>query len=258
MKRVFKVAIIPFFFCLFMVSSCEDSANGGEGQVSVVNVKFKALMNGDPFILNNRYMHNGKEMSISALKFFVSDLVLMKGNLGVSLKDIDIVDFSSNTTVEAAEIGVSISDASIPVETYDGIRFGIGVPSDLNAQSPSDFSPNHPLSNEYWSNWNSYIFHKIEGRYDDDNDPTDLEEGFTYHIGFDDYFRERVFGNQEITVIEGNTTEIVIELELSDLLKDADGLPINFSEVGYIHSEENQDVYTNLIANNWMNAFSFL
>lgn len=256
MRQGLKLAIIPFLLTLFMVSSCDDPT-GDQGGVSAVNITFKALIGGEPLIMNQDYMYNGKNMRISNLRFFVSDLALVKENLEVSVKDIDLVNFAeTNIDLEGAETGISIRNQTIPTDTYDGIKFGIGVPSDLNAQSPIDFSQNHPLSGEYWSNWNSYIFHKIEGRYDDDNDPSDLEEGFVYHIGFDEYFRERAFGNLEIELREEDATEIVIEIELLDLLKDADGLPLVFSEIGDIHSEESNGDYTNLLASNWMNSFS--
>lgn len=256
MKQGIKLAVFPLLACLLMITSCEDNT-GDSGSVSTVNITFRALFDGQPLVMNERYMYNGKELAISKLNFFLSDLVLVKGTLEVNLKEIDLVDFSDvNLSTATATTGISLRKEGVPIDTYDGIKFGIGVPSDLNAQTPADFSPNHPLSEGYWSNWNSYIFQKIEGRYDDDNDPADLEESFVYHIGFDEFYRERVFSNLELQVTEDNTTEILIELELLDLLKDGDGTPFNFTEIGNIHSEESQNYYTNIIANNWVNAFS--
>ena len=256
MKLRFKQLAIPFLACLFVVSSCKEDL-GGDGIVSTVDVRFRALMNGQPLQMNERYMYNGKEISFTNLRFFLSDLVLVKGTLEAGSQEIDLVNFTTNnTSPTAADNGITISNASIPSGTYDGLKFGIGVPSDLNAQSPADFSANHPLSNDYWDTWNSYIFHKIEGRYDGDANPADLESSFVYHIGLDQYFREKTFSNLDIVVRENESTAIVIDIELMDILKNEDGSPFNFAAIGNIHSEESLGTYTNLIANNWLGAFS--
>lgn len=256
MKIGIKLASIAFFLCVFLFSSC-DTDTGNTGITSTVEIRFRALADGEPYQTNERIMYNGKEISISKLRFFISDLVLLKGALEAEVAELDFVDYTANNiTAAAADDGVLLFNTAVPIDTYDGIKFGIGVPSDLNAQTPSDFSPSHPLSIEHWSSWDSYIFHKIEGRYDNDADPTTLEDGFIYHIGLDQYFREKVFNNLEIHVREGETTEIVIDLEIMDLLMNADGSPFDFEAIGPIHSEENNGEYTNLIANNWVAAFS--
>jgi hypothetical protein len=255
MKFGIRLAFITLFSCVFLFSSCETDAEE-TGMASTVDVRFRALADGQPYEMNERIMFDEKEISISNLRFFISDLVLLKGTLEAEVKELDFVNFTeNNTNVTAADRGIAISN-TIPLDTYDGVKFGIGVPSDLNAQTPSDFSPSHPLSIEHWTSWDSYIFHKIEGRYDNDSDPATLDGTFVYHVGLDEYFKEKVFNNLEIIVRDGETTEIVVDLEIMDLLKNADGSAFNFSEIGPIHSEESNGEYTNIIANNWVSAFS--
>ena len=256
MKFGIRLAFITLFSSVFLFSSCETDEEP-TGITSTVDIRFRALADGQPYEMNERIMFDGKEISISNLRFFISDLVLLKGTLEAEVKDLDFVNFTeNNTTSIAANQGITVSDDAIPLDTYDGLKFGIGVPSDLNALTPSDFSPSHPLSIEHWTSWDSYIFHKIEGRYDNDGDPTTLESAFVYHVGLDEYFREKVFNNLEIIVRDGETTEIVVDLEIMDLLKNVDGSPFNFLEIGEIHSEEGNEEYTNIIANNWVSAFS--
>jgi hypothetical protein len=84
--------------------------------------------------------------------------------------------------------------------TIDGIAFGFGVDSSRNTQSGSlaiqafNYSVNHPLSasnNMYWS-WNpGYIWMKLEGRQDlnDDGDFGDAGETFSIHTGVDEAYR---------------------------------------------------------------------
>lgn len=243
-----------------MFPSCDPEPDGGMGNVSSVDIRFRALLNGQPLQMNERFTYNGKDMTISNLKFYLSDLVLVKGTLEAEVKEIDLIDFtSSNISAAGADNGITVTGASIPVDTYDGLKFGIGVPSDLNDELPTDFSSSHPLNNdsEYWVNWNSYIFHKIEGRYDNDSDPADLEESFVFHVGIDEQFRDKVFSNLEIMIEEGQTTEVVVDLEILDLMKEADGSAFDIPSIGNIHTSAGGDAgYPALIADNWVKAFS--
>ncbi|MGK0391733.1 MAG: hypothetical protein ACI94Y_004500 [Maribacter sp.] len=256
MKLGIRLTLVALFSCVFLFSSC-DTDEDQTGITSTVNIRFRALADGQPYEMNERIMLGGKEIVISNLRFFISDLVLLKGTLEAEVKDLDFVNFTeNNTNSTAANQGITIYNGDVSIGAYDGVKFGIGVPSDLNAQTPSDFSPSHPLSIEHWTSWDSYIFHKIEGRYDNDEDPTTLDGSFVYHVGLDEYFREKVFNNLDIIVRDGETTEIVVDLEIMDLLKNEDGSTFNFPEIGSIHSEESDGEYTNIIANNWVKSFS--
>ncbi len=240
-------------------TSCEKEPDGDVVESSNIEVRFRALIDGQPMVLNERYDYNGKDFTISSLKFYISDLVLVKGALEANVKEIDFVDFgTSNTTAQGAADGVVVGGASIPLGTYDGLKFGLGVPSDLNNEDPTDFSSNHPLGadSEYWLAWDSYIFHKVEGRYDGDNNANDLESSYVYHVGLDENFREKTFSNLEIEIAEDNTAQVVIDIEVRDLMREANGNAFDFEAVGNIHSATGDGSYPGLIADNWVNAFS--
>lgn len=252
-----------FVFCLLGLvslafSSCEEHISSGEGKVSKVNVRFVLERGGNPFLLNERFNHAGREISISKVRFYVSDLVLSKNNKEAEIKEIDEVDFTTvNIDAVGAKQGVTISNLQIPTGSYDAIKFGIGVSSDLNKKKPADFAVGHPLMNdgEYWSAWNGYIFSKIEGRFNNDNNPDDLEGAFVYHIGNDPFFKSVTFSNLDINVKEGETSEITIKLDFDKLLLNTDNTALDVATTGNIHSSENQTDYVTLFANNWKKAF---
>jgi len=52
--------------------------------------------------------------------------------------------------------------------------------------TPADYATTHPLGNtaEYWVDWNSYIFAKIEGKTDTMPDSIERFDGsFVFHVG---------------------------------------------------------------------------
>jgi len=99
----------------------------------------------------------------------------------------------------------------LPFNESNEITFGIGVDSVTNETVTSDYLQTHPLGNpdEYWAIWESYIFTKIEGKIDLDEDGR-LEQGFTFHIGMNEFYNELTF-----PLTDGN---LQLELKIDSLL----------------------------------------
>jgi len=151
----------------------------------------------------------------------------------------------------SAEEGYSIHIDHIPAKSYNGIRFGIGVPPDLNAKKPEDFPSANPFSNSgyYWQAWNSYIFMKTEGHLDTLGTGA-FDLGFAYHTGKNDLFRTVSSTNIPITIEEGKNEEIDVRLDYKDLLAGIDikSKPLN--------SNPNDTVQIRQIVANLANALS--
>lgn len=261
MKKINFILLLSLAAVLLIIPSCNDDNDGKEGDTSAINIRFRALLDGEPYVMNDRFTYGDWEMSVSALRFYISDLVLTQGNLEVELREIDWVDFAAtNLSASGADAGWTTLSQGIPVGNYDGIKFGIGVSSDLNAEDPTTYASGHPLRNtdDYWADWGSYIFNKIEGRYDNDDNP-DLESAFNYHIGGDPFYRVKLFGDLDITIAEGQTPEMVIHLEIRDIMKAADAglldLP-NVGNNGNVHTMPSQTSIAGTLADNWQAAFT--
>ncbi len=263
MFTILKRTILLFSLALLsLIISCDSTESPG-GDVTTVDVIFKALYNGDPLVMNNRYIYDGKEISFSKLQFYISDLSLVSENMEISINEIDFIDFTNNNINETDAInGIKVSKASIPVGNYEGIKLGIGVPSDLNENTPVDYSSSHPLgqASEYWSNWNSYIFSKLEGKFDQDGDPTILEGDILHHIGMDEMLREKEVTDLDIAVKTNTNTEVIIELDVFDILNGTStNSSINLDLEGFTHTNPTDQGQVDLatkIANNWKSATS--
>ena len=192
---------------------------------ATVNLSFRATYGGAPLILNENYEYQGNPVRFSKINFYLSNLVVANNDGERELSDIQFIDLSltHNTAIDAAK-GTVMNFSRVPVGTYNFLRFGIGVPVDLNKTTPSDYSTSHPLgvgnSGEYWEAWNSYIFAKIEGQYDENGDGTidGNDISFAYHTGTDRVYAEDIEFDNVINLNAGETTNLDFELDIRQLL----------------------------------------
>ncbi len=184
---------------------------------------------------------------------------LKEGEHEVSMNEIDFIDFTDiNVDMAGASEGYTISKLSLPVSNYDGLTMSIGVPSDLNENLPSDFSSSHPLarSSEHWSQWNSYIFSKLEGKYDEDNEPTQLEGNYVFHIGRDEMFRTIELDDLDIALKPDSGTRITVEIDVKNLFRLSNGSYLDLETQNEIHGDESGEALSLQISNNWLTAIS--
>jgi len=252
------------FACLFLLgfllfASCKD--DGTLGGVSTVNLNFTALYSGEPLVTNNaafQYKYpDGREISFNTFNFFISDVALLEaeGSDEAPLIDIDFVDFGENTTAEDALNPITISKNNVPSGNYKGLKISIGVPQDLNNSSFNQLSSTHPLrkhDGEWWSGWDSFIFLKIGGSYDKDDDGLGIGEdaSITHHLGSNPIFRTITIPAQ-ITLAAGETFDLNVVTDLMQLYLDENGqhLDISVPENRITHDPDNLDV-ANYIVNN--------
>jgi hypothetical protein len=207
-----------------MAASCGKEKNTPI-DTAEIQLSFRATYDGQPLVLNQKtYDYVGKAVRFSKINFYVSELVIGNEDGDTELSEIEFVDLTSTHNTEAgAAKGTIKTYPKVPVGSFNQLKFGIGVAADLNRTSPADYSTNHPLgadnSGEYWEAWNSYIFVKIEGQYDDNNDGTfnGQDISFAYHAGRDNLY-QRLELDQIQTLEAGKTTTLNFELDIKKLL----------------------------------------
>ena len=192
---------------------------------AAINLSFRATYAGEMLILNQQnYDYEGKAVRFSKVNFYLANLAAVNDDGETELSEIQFIDLTlTHNTATDAQKGTVINFSRVPVGSYKFLKFGIGVPADLNKTNPSDYSSSHPLgadnSGEYWEAWNSYIFAKIEGQYDEDGsgnfDGNDIS--FAYHIGMDRVYKEIELDNI-INLNAGETTNLNFELDVRRLL----------------------------------------
>jgi len=209
---------------LLLAASCgKETTNPID--TAKLNLSFRAIYDGEPLVLEQKnYSYDGNPIRFTRINFYISDMAAVNSDGETELSEIQFINLTeTHKTPIDAEIGTVMSFSNVPVGTYNQLKFGVGVPADLNKTNPSDYSTSHPLgadnSGEYWEAWDSYIFAKIEGQYDGDGNGFDGNDvSFAYHAGRDNSYRLIDDIDHSINLTAGNTTELVFELDIKILL----------------------------------------
>ncbi len=217
-----NIIIFLTFSSLLLAASC-GKENTNPIDTAKLNLSFRATYGGEALILEQKnYTYKGNPIRFTRINFYVSDMAAVNNDGETELAEIQFINLTeTHKTQVDAEQGTVMTFSKVPVGTYNQLKFGVGVPADLNKTNPSDYSTSHPLgadnSGEYWEAWDSYIFAKIEGQFDTDGNGFDGNDiSFAYHAGRDNLYSPIKLDNS-INLTAGNTTELVFELDIKTL-----------------------------------------
>lgn len=145
----------------------------GKAAAAKLQINIQHLIDGSVLERNKTYTnHFGESFTISKLKYYISNLVLVKNNSRVSIPDTYyLIDDSL-----AASKNIQVS---IPVDSYSGISFLLGVDS-LHNVSGAQAGALDPVHEMLWSWSTGYIMAKLEGKSAASTAPNQMIE---YHIG---------------------------------------------------------------------------
>lgn len=178
-----------------------DSGTTGEEDVAVT-IAFAAAVNGEPFACGTTYGDVGTpptQVEPRDLRFFVQDLQLVRvsdGGLVPVVLDVEepwqaetvaLVDFEDGTGACADGGGNpdtrTVVTGTVPADEYDGVRFTVGVPEDLNHGDPLFLPPPLGATSMTWGWLFGFKFMKAELQ-------QVVEEGGvgggTFHLGSND------------------------------------------------------------------------
>jgi len=217
-----KYTFFLFIATLFIFSCTPDGDGIGTG---FLNLNFKAEFDGEPLVMFNEYGYADTKLLFSQADFYITH-VEVEDISGV-VQNLDAVRFLDFTTVNknadnAAE-GITYFYNDIIIGEYDKIRIGIGVDAENNKKKPADFDSNNPLSKTgyYWTAWDSYIFMKIQGQYDEAKDGS-FGLGYLFHTGKDELYRTIELPGT--FVIGEDTTTIEVGIDFKKLFNTSSGL----------------------------------
>lgn len=187
------------------------------------SINFVATFGDELFMPQTTYHYNDNvDVQLDQFSFYISNLVLLK-EVNVSsdeteIKEIVLLDFGQMKSLADAAEGLTVVTHSLPIGEYQGIKFGIGVSSDLNRTKPAEYSVEHPLSQHglYESEHNSYIFSELTGIVDPDKDGI-FDSSFGYRAATDDLFREEIFVSK-FTLFENSTYDLKLNIDIKRLL----------------------------------------
>ncbi len=218
--------ILTFILLCFLFISCDknDPDLTGKGSLELV---FKARFDTQAMVQGsqNVYDYFGQgTIYFDRADILYSDLKLQSSTNSVLVKDVDYVSLMQHhTSIALAEEGLKVKFENIPSGSYDSLHFNVGLTPDQNKTKPADYSLTHPLAEgtRYWSAWNSYIFSKTEGIFNNG-----MNNPFTYHSGFDGAMQSLRFV-KNIAINDNQITKIEIWIDYKKLFEEgATGIDI--------------------------------
>jgi len=247
MKKVlFSLSLIAV-----LMSSCGDEKSSEYS----ANLIVKAVYDGQPLVMYDEYDYEDSQLFFSRLDFFMNSIELVdEDNVRYPLADIEFINFTDdNNNLEAATAGTQLKyDINKPSADVKSISFGIGVDSGTNATLPADYGSDSPLSQTgyYWPNWDSFIFMKLQGQYDE-NANGEFGLQFLFHTGTDAQHRALDLP-VTLNFDSENSADIVLELDFKKMFEINNGYyDIKTNPVNHDPSNE---VPMLMLANNLSNA----
>ena len=214
--HIFRALLLAAAFSL---SSCED--DDPVARETTLDLAVQGRFGTEPLELESRTYAAptaAEGFRLSRLSFFVSELQLLQdGNANASVVDVSDVEY-----IELGPNGsTSLTLEDVPVGMYSRLRMRLGLTAAQDSLRPQDFPAGSPLarSEEYWVDWGSYVFLKLEGKTDTlQNNVQRYDQPFIYHIGRAAQNSRVVDFPMNIVVgPEGNAT-IELDLDVRELL----------------------------------------
>jgi len=228
--RFSKIACAVILLSIFHLSCKEDDKLGS------VEFNFKLLYDGSPLVAGKEYEYPlGFNFFVTKYSMFLSEINISSAEIDYNLTDVVFLDLaSSQFDDQSAQQGTTVRFSGVPEGEYENLNISLGLPESVNGTNPSNYGSESSLANtgEYWEGWESYIFHKLEGRMDTDNDG-ELEAGIALHIGSNDAYRNKQI-NKQIIVNDGETTTVNINIDLVEVMM-INGQAFDLQETPQVH-----------------------
>ena len=225
--KSFAVVILVFF----IINGCST-----EEQSGAVEFNFKLEYDGNPLVAGQEYDYPlGFKFFVTKFSMFLSEISIENSSTSFQIADAIFLDLAAEQfNTASAQKGKTIRFEDIPEGEYKSMRISLGLPATLNSTNPTDYTTESPLANtgEYWAGWESYIFHKLEGKMDPDGDG-ELDKGIALHIGSDDAYRSRSI-SKSIVINGGETSSVDIIIDLKEVLS-VDGEAFDLNETPQVH-----------------------
>lgn len=144
-----------------------------------LRLEFEPRLEGEKLILGERYSIDGeRDLNVSRLDFIVSGFALKP-------KGEDWMEASSSLVglVRTDRSQLTVDLGSVPAGDYEGLRFVVGVPAELNNSDPALYPAAHALhpvtSGLHWGWTGGYVFMALEGGITRRGGE---QGGFSYHL----------------------------------------------------------------------------
>jgi hypothetical protein len=196
-----------------------------------VRVIFRPTWNSADFDKNNIYLSAANErVMIQQVKFYMSGSTLLGDSGAAMVSEAELLDLTD---------GPQERMMRVPFGSYDSLRYGLGLPYDLNHQDITQVVPPSPLDfsqGMYWTWATMYRFMIFEGRFDTDPEATSTPPyQFSLHTGHDECYRERVIP-LAVDITVNDTTGIILNVDIARFFTDGTDV-LDLSQGSQSHGE---------------------
>jgi uncharacterized repeat protein (TIGR04052 family) len=147
----------------------------GSSSGQTVTIEFAAKVGAEDFVCGDTYDNLGAEndsVQLSDFRFFVQDVELKNASgdyVAVALAanpwqtgDVTLLDFEDGCNdFGTPEMNIVVT-GTVPAGTYDGLRFEMGVPFDLNHDNPATAAPPLNRTTMQWNWQGGYKFIRLD------------------------------------------------------------------------------------------------
>jgi hypothetical protein len=172
---------------LLVLSGCRKDPPTPTVIGPVLKLTVRPVWNGLPFDKTQVHLTpTAQRVRPTLVKFYLADFTLVSDGTEHQVFDADLFDVTNGPLTRVL---------SAPAGDQQELRFGLGLPPELNHRDISTIPPNAPTGNNsgmYWSWGTMYRFVIFSGHFDNDPNATgDLPYDFDLHTGFDTCYRTR-------------------------------------------------------------------
>lgn len=255
MNNIYKITSALTLFSALLLTGCIEDPTPAD-----LTLNINAKWNGDPVAIGDTVAYaNDVPMRLDKFKAYICDISLRTPDGDwINSESIDLIEFLPSSDMASAEFQYPLLKDQT---SFDAIKFGLGVPSEINMMDDptSQFNDpiDHPLgvagsAGMYWTWASGYIFSKFEGKIEDENG--DLLTPLAIHAGTDTLFREVVldFAEQQ-TITHDNSYEFNLSIDLARLMySEADTLLHTENLVSHtLNDFQLAERYVNLLDDAW-------
>ena len=222
-------------FAVLLASGCRENNESG-----ILNLNTNLSWHGVELSIGDTvYDYMNRPVRPEKLYCYVSNIAL-RSDIGEwvnssSISRLDFIPFSANAIGEFSSKKLRCSD------TFNAIKFNVGVPSELNqGVDPTSYPNSHPLSvsgsaGMRWDMNNSYFFVKFEGKLAEE-DGGSIEIPFALHPATDPLYRTVVIETNAFSFHANDDLEFQLDLDLGRALE-GDAGDLDLSQVGHSMGE---------------------
>lgn len=228
-------------------SGCKgDPPPEPEPDPTELTVEVVLMNNGESIALQDEFFDSeGNHVRLLALKFYLADISLKQSDGTYhEVSEIELFDFKpldESVNTPQWERGYTYE---VPAGDYTAIRFGLGVPGELNGMDPAGYGNEEALSiysNMYWSWASMYRFVILEAQMDSLGG-VNFDHDLIFHTGLDELYRADIELPVAFNVEEGTASTIQIGIDWNTLFHNGEqAIPIESAHI--THTTDNTEEF---------------